>query len=66
VNAGINPAVIGATAGIVLAIVALVFGFWGFLLVLVLGAIGAVVGAIVSGRLDIRAVADAARGRRSA
>jgi uncharacterized membrane protein len=57
---------IGASVGAVLAIVALVFGFWGFLLVVVLGAIGAVVGAIVSGRLDVRAVADAARGRRSA
>ena len=57
---------IGASVGVVLAVVALVFGFWGFLLVVVLGAIGAVVGAIVSGRLDVRAVADAARGRRSA
>jgi uncharacterized membrane protein len=66
VSAAVHPGVIGALAGIVLAIVALVFGFWGFLLVLVLGLIGAVVGAIVGGRLDIRAVADAARGRRSA
>ena len=57
---------IGAAAGVLLAIVALVFGFWGFLLVVVLGAIGAVLGAILSGRLDVRAVADAARGRRSA
>ena len=57
---------IGASAGTVLAIVALVFGFWGFLLVLVLGALGAVIGAVVSGRLDVRAVAEAARGRRSA
>jgi uncharacterized membrane protein len=50
----------------VLAIVSLVFGFWGFLLVVVFGAIGGVIGAIVSGRLDIRAVSDAARGRRNA
>jgi len=57
---------IGALAGTVLAIVALVFGFWGFLLVVVLAAIGAVIGAVASGRLDVRAVADAARGRRSA
>ena len=57
---------IGAAAGVLLAIVALVFGFWGFLLVVVLGAIGAVLGAILSGRVDVRAVADAARGRRSA
>jgi uncharacterized membrane protein len=62
----VTAAVVGAAAGVVLAIVALVFGFWGFLLVLVLGLIGGVVGSIVSGRLDIRAVADAARGRRSA
>lgn len=61
-----SAAVVGAAAGVVLAIVALVFGFWGFLLVLVLGLIGGVIGAIVSGRLDVRAVADAARGRRSA
>jgi len=61
-----NGTVIGAAAGIVLAIVALVFGFWGFLLAVVLGLIGGVVGAIVTGRLDVRAVADAARGRRSA
>ncbi|TBN58198.1 DUF2273 domain-containing protein [Glaciihabitans arcticus] len=61
-----NPTLIGAAAGVVLAITALVFGFWGFLLVMVFGTIGAVVGAIVSGRLDVRAVVDAARGRRSA
>jgi uncharacterized membrane protein len=55
----------GAIGGVVLAFAGLTFGFWGFLLVLVLGAIGAVVGAIVSGRLNIPAVVDAARGRRS-
>lgn len=58
--------VIGAAAGVVLAIVALTFGFWGFLLVLVLGLVGALLGAIVSGRLNVSAVVDAARGRRSA
>lgn len=57
---------IGAIAGTVLAIVALVFGFWGFLLVVVLAALGALIGAVASGRLDVRAVAEAARGRRSA
>ena len=57
---------IGAIGGGALAVVALVFGFWGFLLVLVLAALGAVLGAIVSGRLDVRAVVEAARGRRSA
>lgn len=57
---------IGAIAGTVLAIVALVFGFWGLLLVVVLAALGALIGAMTSGRLDIRAVAEAARGRRTA
>jgi len=57
---------VGAAAGAFLAVVGLVFGFWGFLLVVVLGSIGALVGAVTSGRLDIRAVAEAARGRRSA
>ena len=57
---------VGAAAGVLLALVALVFGFWGFLLVVVLGSIGAVLGAMLSGLLDVRAVADAARGRRSA
>jgi uncharacterized membrane protein len=58
--------VLGALAGVILAIAGLTFGFWGFLLVLVLGLVGAVVGAIVSGRLNVSAVIDAARGRRSA
>ena len=57
---------IGAIAGAVLAIVGLAFGFWGFLLVLVLAVVGGLVGAIVSGRLNVSAVVDAAHGRRSA
>lgn len=58
--------VAGAVAGGVLAIVGLIFGFWGFLLVLVVATLGALIGAVASGRLDVRAVAEAARGRRSA
>ena len=54
----------GAAAGIALAFAALAFGFWGFLLVAVLGLIGAVVGASVTGRLNLRAAMDTARGRR--
>ena len=52
----------GAAAGVALAFAALAFGFWGFLLVLVLGAIGGVVGAALTGQLDVRAALDAARG----
>jgi len=58
--------VTGVLVGAILAIAALAFGFWGFLLVAVFAAIGGLIGAIVSGRLDVRAVVDAARGRRSA
>jgi len=61
-----NGTLVGAVAGAFLAVVGLVFGFWGFLLVLVLGGLGALLGAVASGRLDVRAVAEAARGRRSA
>ena len=59
-----SPIIQGTAAGVVLAFAALLFGFWGFLLVAVLGLIGGLVGASVSGRLDLRAAVDAARGRR--
>ena len=61
-----SATVTGVLVGALLAFAGLEFGFWGFLLVAVLAAIGGLVGAIVSGRLDIRAVIDAARGRWSA
>jgi uncharacterized membrane protein len=55
----------GALIGAVLAVSALLFGFWGFLLVAVFMGIGAVLGRIVSGKLDVRGVADAFSGRRT-
>jgi uncharacterized membrane protein len=55
----------GALIGAVLAVSALLFGFWGFLLVAVFMGIGAVLGRIVSGKLDVRVVADAFSGRRT-
>jgi uncharacterized membrane protein len=60
----VTGTVAGGAAGIALAFAALEFGFWGFLLVLVLGAIGAVIGAVTTGRLDLRAAFQAARGGR--
>jgi len=54
----------GALAGALLAFAALAFGFWGFLLVALLMGIGALAGRVVSGRLDLRAVAGAFTGRR--
>lgn len=61
---GGSPTVCGAVAGAVLAVAALAFGFWGMVLVAALAAIGGLIGAAVSGRIDLRAAIDAARGRR--
>ncbi len=55
----------GAVVGAVLAFAALLFGFWGFLLVAVLMAVGAIVARVASGELDLRALAGVFTGRRS-
>ncbi|WIE71512.1 DUF2273 domain-containing protein [Curtobacterium sp. MCJR17_020] len=56
---------IGALIGAVLAVVALQFGFWGFVLVIVFGAIGALVAALATGKIDRGALTDVLTGRRS-
>jgi len=53
----------GALVGLVLAVSALLFGFWGFLLVALFMAIGAVVGRVMSGQIDLRNLANAFTGR---
>ncbi|WAC67073.1 hypothetical protein OVA14_04780 [Agrococcus sp. SL85] len=58
-----NAVTIGLLTGIALAAIGLAFGFWGFLLAVVLGAIGALIGAVASRKVDLRAAIDAARGR---
>ncbi|WOF23216.1 DUF2273 domain-containing protein [Microbacterium betulae] len=55
----------GALIGSVLALAALAFGFWGFLLVAVFAGIGAIIGRVATGQLDVRAVANAFTGRRT-
>lgn len=55
----------GALVGAVLAFTALIFGFWGFLLVALLMGIGALAGRVVSGQLDLWALAGAFTGRRT-
>jgi len=60
-----TPTVAGALAGAILAVTWLVFGGWGFLLVAVFMAIGALVGRIVSGKLDLRQLANVFSGRRT-
>ena len=60
-----SPTTTGALIGALLALAALLFGFWGFLLVAVLAGVGAIVGRIASGKLDVRGLADVITGRRT-
>ncbi|MBP6684897.1 MAG: DUF2273 domain-containing protein [Leucobacter sp.] len=60
-----SATVTGALAGAVLAFAGLIFGFWGFLLVALLMGIGALVGRMLSGELDVRALAGVFTGRRT-
>ena len=60
-----NSTVVGAGAGAVVAIVAVTLGFWAFVVVAVFMLVGALVGRIVSGDLDVRRLVDVLRGRRS-
>lgn len=60
-----NLTVVGILVGTVLAFAALIFHFWGFLLVALFMVIGAFVGRVAEGKLDLRSVRDALAGRRS-
>jgi uncharacterized membrane protein len=61
----VSATVTGAAVGAVLALTWIVLGFGAFVLVAVAMLIGATVGRAADGRLDVRALADAVRGRRS-
>lgn len=60
-----TPTVTGALLGVILAVSILVFGFWGFLLIAVFMGIGAFAGRVVSGKVDMRGLANAFSGRRT-
>ncbi len=55
----------GAVFGAILAVSIILFGFWGFLLIAVFMAVGAILGRIASGQLDVRGLANAFSGRRT-
>ncbi|KQR23773.1 hypothetical protein ASF79_00445 [Agreia sp. Leaf335] len=55
----------GILIGAVLALTAVAFGFWAFFFVAVAMAIGALIGRIVDGKLDVSGLVDAFRGKRS-
>jgi uncharacterized membrane protein len=61
----VSTTVVGMLVGAVLALTWIAFGFWAFVLVAVAMALGALVARVLAGRLDLRALADALRGRRS-
>ena len=60
-----SATVTGILVGAVLAFAALIFGFWGFLLVAVFMAVGLLVGRIIEGKLDLRGLANALTGKRT-
>ncbi|GAA4190930.1 hypothetical protein GCM10022288_20980 [Gryllotalpicola kribbensis] len=60
-----SKTVVGMALGAVLALSWAALGFWAFVLVLFAMAVGAGVGRIMDGRLDVRTLTDAFRGKRS-
>lgn len=55
----------GIAVGAVLALTWITFNFWAFLFVAVAMALGLLVARVIDGKLDLRNLADAFRGRRS-
>lgn len=53
----------GALFGLALALSALIFGFWGFILVALFMVIGVVVARVTSGELDFANIVNAFKGR---
>lgn len=60
-----NHTVTGIFVGATLALTWIILGFWAFLFVLVAMVIGALVARVLDGKLDVRGVVDALRGKRS-
>ncbi|MCS5720173.1 DUF2273 domain-containing protein [Herbiconiux sp. CPCC 205763] len=55
----------GILVGAVLALTWIVLGFWPFFFVAAAMAVGALIGRIVDGKLNVSALVDAFRGKRS-
>ncbi len=55
----------GILIGAVLALTWVIFGFWAFAFVAVAMAIGALIGRIIDGKLNVGILVDAFRGKRS-
>ncbi len=61
----ISSAKVGILVGAVLALTWIVVGFWAFVAVVLAMLLGALVGRLVDGTLDVRGLVDAVRGKRS-
>jgi uncharacterized membrane protein len=61
----VTPTTKGMLIGAVLALTAVAFGFWAMILVAVAIVIGWGIGRVVEGKLDVKSLSDALRGRRS-
>lgn len=59
-----RPSLVGLLVGLVLGLAAAFGGFYAFLLVTVLGALGLLVGQVVEGRIDLSAYLSGDGGRR--
>ncbi|MDT3766716.1 DUF2273 domain-containing protein [Gleimia hominis] len=55
----------GMFAGAILAVVAVVLGFWPFLLTVVFMAVGGLLGKVLAGDIDVRDLTDSLAGNRS-
>lgn len=55
----------GILVGAVLSLTWIVFGFWSCLFVAVAMAVGALIGRLVDGKLNVATLVDAFRGKRS-
>jgi hypothetical protein len=56
---------VGIFVGAILAIVWYTIGFWAFFFVAVAMIAGAIFGRLIDGKLDVRSLVDAVRGKRS-
>ncbi len=55
----------GILIGAVLALVWMVLGFWPFFFVAMAMIVGALIGRIMDGKLNVRSLVDAVRGKRT-
>ncbi len=55
----------GILIGAVLALVWLLLGFWAFFFVAIAMIVGALIGRIIDGKLNVRSLVDAVRGKRT-